>query len=102
MDMYSFPRFTYPHSSVLKGCSSENIIMVILWQIVQEISHLLLSFEGSHFGSYCNWLCLIYVNPSITFSKTLITKHTLKLAECNQRIMEWSCRTEWNHRIDQC
>lgn len=31
MDTYSFSKFTYPHSPVLKGCSSENIIVVILW-----------------------------------------------------------------------
>lgn len=47
--------------------------MVVLWQMVQEVSHLLLPFEGSHFGSYLNRLLLIYMNQNINCSKTSVT-----------------------------
>jgi len=63
----------YLDSSALEGRRGENIIMVVLWQMVQEISHLLLSFEGPHFGSYRNRLLLTYVNQKIHCSKTSVT-----------------------------
>lgn len=70
----------YLHPSVLKGCCSEDIIMVVLWQMVQEISHLLFSFEGSHFGSYHNWFFLTYVNQSSNFSKPFVMQHGFKIS----------------------
>lgn len=63
--MYTLLAVSYLYSLVLKGRRSENVVMVVLGQVLQEVPHLLLSFEGSHFGSYRHRLFLIYMNQNI-------------------------------------
>lgn len=41
----------YLDPPALEGCGSEDILVVVLGQLLQELPHLLLPFEGAHLGS---------------------------------------------------
>lgn len=48
----------YLDPPALEGSRGEDVVVVVLGQLLQELPHLLLPFEGAHLGSD-RWLLLI-------------------------------------------